>query len=140
VRTPYERLGGEAGIRRLADVFYEVMNELPEAQDIRRMHGPQLDEIKQKLFEYLSGWLGGPHLYYQKYHSICLTRPHAAYAIGAAERDQWLRCMDEALRRVGADQEVIDMLQTPLFRIADAVRNTEGAQCPGEKGEQACND
>jgi hemoglobin len=120
-QTPYQILG-EAGVRNLAAALYDVMNELPEAAPIRAMHGEDLTEIKEKLFQYLSGWLGGPHLYYQKYGTVCLHKPHSRYAIGAAERDQWLLCMEKALERTGASDELKAMLKEPLFRIADTLR------------------
>lgn len=120
-QTPYQLLGDD-GVRLLADALYETMNELPEAQPIRAMHGANLDEIKQKLYEYLSGWLGGPHLYHQKYGTVCLSKPHARYAIGEAERDQWLLCMQNALERIDASEELKQMLKEPLFRIADTLR------------------
>lgn len=120
-QTPYQILGAD-GVRRLADALYDAMNELPQAQTIRAMHGEDLSEIKQKLFEYLSGWLGGPHLYHQKYGTVCLHKPHAQFAIGEAERDQWLLCMQSALQRIGASDELQQMLNEPLFRIADTLR------------------
>ena len=83
MQTPYQLLGGEEGVRKLAETFYDVMDELPEAETIRKMHGESLIDVKEKLFEYLSGWLGGPqHHYQQKYGTVCLTKPHKAYAIG----------------------------------------------------------
>ena len=124
-QTPYELLGGEAGVRRLTTVFYDVMSERPDAAAIRRMHATDLHAIKEKLFEFLSGWLGGPPLFALKYGSICLTDAHQPFAIGAAERDQWLACMNEALDRVGAGDEVRAMLKEPLFRIANAIRNVD---------------
>lgn len=138
MQTPYELLGGEEGIRRLTKVFYEVMDELPQVKTIRHMHAANLETIQQKLFEYLSGWLGGPHLYQQKYGTVCLTSPHKPYAIGPAERDQWLRCMDEALLRVNASEEVKAMLKNPMFRIADALRTTDGHQCPDKSAAEGC--
>lgn len=123
--TPYQLLGGEDGVRRLCEAFYDCMEQLPEAADIRRMHGEDLSGIRQKLFEFLSGWLGGPHLYAQKYGSICMTGPHRPYAIGPKERDQWLLCMDRALEQVGASEEVKTMLKQPLQAIADMIRNRE---------------
>ncbi|MNZ77058.1 Group 2 truncated hemoglobin YjbI [compost metagenome] len=123
--TPYELLGGEDGVRRLCEAFYDCMEQLPEAADIRRMHGEDLSGIRQKLFEFLSGWLGGPHLYAQKYGSICMTGPHRPFAIGPKERDQWLLCMDRALEQVGASEEVKTMLKQPLQAIADMIRNRE---------------
>ena len=55
-----------------------------------------------------------------------MTEPHAPYHIGPEERDQWLLCMHRALERIGASDELLEMLRIPLFRIADAVRNREG--------------
>jgi len=135
-QNPYELLGGESGVRRLAEVFYDVMDERPEAATIRAMHGKSLVDIKQKLFEYLSGWMGGPALYYEKKGTVCLTKPHAAYAIGEAERDQWLLCFDIALDRVGASDEVKAMLKVPIFRVADAVRTPE---CEHGRDEDDCH-
>lgn len=122
-KTPYELLGKEEGIRALANAFYDIMDETTEAETIRRMHAESMDDIKQKLFEYLNGWLGGPHLYKQKYGKICLTDPHKPYAIGNAERDQWLLCFDKALDRVGASPEVKEMVREPIFRMADFMVN-----------------
>lgn len=126
--TPYQLLGGEDGVRRLCEAFYDCMEQLPEAADIRRMHGEDLSGIRQKLFEFLSGWLGGPHLYAQKYGSICMTGPHRPYAIGPKERDQWLLCMDRALEQVGASEEVKTMLKQPLQAIANMIRNRETSE------------
>jgi hemoglobin len=123
-QTPYQLLGSD-GIRRLAEAFYDAMDQLPEAAHIRAMHAESLVDIKQKLFEYLTGWMGGPPLYADKTGTVCLTEPHRPYAIGPDERDQWLLCMDTALDKIEASQDVIDMLKQPMYRIADTVRNQD---------------
>lgn len=123
-QTPYQMLGDE-GIRKLADAFYDAMDELPEAAGIRAMHGEDLGEIKQKLGDYLSGWMGGPHHYHQKYGTVCLTSPHQPYAIGPDARDQWLLCMDRALEKIDASDELKAMLKDPMYMVADAVRNQD---------------
>lgn len=124
MKTPYELLGGDQGIKDLCKAFYQTMDTLEEAKTIRDMHGKDLSDIEEKLYLYLSGWLGGPPLYQQKYKTICLTAPHKGYAIGVKERDQWLLCMDTALKQVKASDEVKAMLKDPMFRIADAICNT----------------
>jgi len=124
-QTPYQILG-EAGIRELCNRFYEIMDTLPEAAGIRALHAADLSPMKEKLAEYLTGWMGGPPLYANKYGSVCMTTPHEPYHIGPAERDQWLLCMHKALEVTGASEELVEMLKVPLFRIADAVRNKEG--------------
>ncbi len=124
-QTPYQILG-EDGIRDLTSAFYDIMDELPEAKGLRAMHARDLAPMKEKLAEYLIGWMGGPPLYADKYGTVCMTTPHEPYHIGPEERDQWLRCMDLALERIGASEELVTMLKVPMFRIADAVRNREG--------------
>lgn len=121
-RTPYQILGDE-GTRQLTAAFYDVMDELPEAASIRRMHRESLDDVKEKLYEYLSGWMGGPAVYHEKYGTICMTKPHAGYQIGERERDQWLMCMHRALERIDASNELKAMLKDPMFQVAEAIRN-----------------
>ena len=124
-QTPFQILG-ETGIRDLTNAFYDIMDRDPEFAQLRRMHAEDLSPMKEKLAEYLIGWMGGPPLYAQKYGTVCMTEPHEPYHIGPQERDQWLACMDKALNEVQASEELLDMLKIPLFRIADAVRNREG--------------
>lgn len=123
-QTPYQILGKD-GIRRLADAFYDVMDERPQAATIRAMHAENMDLIKDKLYEYLTGWMGGPPIYAAKTGTVCLTDPHKPYPIGPDERDQWLDCMHEALERINASEELKKMLEQPLFQIADTIRNRD---------------
>lgn len=123
VNTPYEIIGKEEGVRALASAFYDAMDELEEAESVRRMHAANLDMIKQKLFEYLNGWLGGPHLYKDKYGTICLTEPHQPYPIGEDQRDQWITCWERAMEIVDAPEEFRDMTREPIFRMANHMVN-----------------
>ena len=122
-QTPYEQIGGEVRVRELVDRFYDYMDSLPEAQTIRGLHATRLRVSREKLFLFLSGWLGGPDLYQQKYGHPMLRRRHLPFSIGRAERDQWLLCMRQALE----DMEVQDNLKQPLmrafFQTADHMRN-----------------
>ena len=40
--TPYDRIGGETTVRRLVARFYELMDTLPEAYGIRKLHPKDL--------------------------------------------------------------------------------------------------
>jgi hemoglobin len=40
--TPYETIGGEAVLRALVRDFYRIMDELPEAYGIRKLHPSNL--------------------------------------------------------------------------------------------------
>ncbi|WP_062266643.1 group II truncated hemoglobin [Endozoicomonas arenosclerae] len=121
--SPYELLGGEEKIQALAKAFYQAMDETTEAVEIRQMHARNLEEVEQRLFEYLSGWLGGPSLYLEKHGTVCLTSPHKPYTITSDHRDQWLLCMDKALEAIDASEQVKSMLKEPMFRLADFIKN-----------------
>lgn len=121
-RTPYQLLGEEK-IRELAAAVYEEMDRLPEAAAIRAMHGGDLGDIKEKLGDWLVGWMGGPPVYAQKTGSICLTKPHKPYAIGPDERAQWLLCFEAAMERVQLDPAIRQMLREPISGVADMVQN-----------------
>ncbi|PSL12532.1 hemoglobin [Marinobacterium halophilum] len=122
--TPFEALG-EEGIRALTAAFYDYMDSAAQVADLRAMHGKDLEPMKERLAEYLISWMGGPQTYAEKYGSMCMTTPHKPYAIGSAERDQWLLCMDKALEQIGADDALKQMLKQPLFAVADMVRNRD---------------
>ena len=121
--TPYELMGGEAAVRRLVKRFYELMDELPEAWETRQLHPKDLSGSEEKLFKFLSGWLGGPPLYVQEYGHPMLRRRHLPYAIGKRERDQWLMCMHQALAEQGLDAELHHALQSAIDALADHMRN-----------------
>lgn len=121
--TPYEMIGGAETLHRIVDRFYEIMDTDPAAAGIRAMHGSDLAPIREKLFDFLSGWLGGPPLYFQRPDRKCLNSAHSPYAIGESERDQWLMCMYRALEDAGVDAETRELLRKPFFIVADFVRN-----------------
>jgi hemoglobin len=116
--SPYQRIGGDAAIRKLVDRFYELMDELPETYAARKIHPAGLTESGNKLFDFLSGWLGGPQRYVEK-----LRRRHLPYAIGAEERDQWLLCMKLAQGETVEDIPLRDGLYTQFVQLGEHMRN-----------------
>jgi hemoglobin len=122
--TPFELLGDQ-GVSQLVDAFYDAMEAMPQAEEIRKMHAANLTKVRRKLKSYLTNWLGGPPVYLAMHGTVCLTEPHAAFHIGPRQRDQWLECMDVALERIDASPQLKQMLKQPLQQIADTVRNQE---------------
>ncbi len=123
--THYDRLGGEKMLRDLVNRFYELMDTLPEASEIRHMHAPDLSNAREKLFMFLSGWLGGPSLYIEKYGHPRLRQRHLPFAIGEKERDQWMLCMTRAMQDVGLDESIQKELTAAFFKTADFMRNKD---------------
>jgi hemoglobin len=119
----YELLGGEAAVRRLVDRFYQLMTELPQAQTIRAMHQPDLTEAKERLFMFLSGWLGGPQLYAERFGQPRLRRAHLPFPIDEQARDAWMDCMLQALAEQVTDESLLLQLKASFFKTADFLRN-----------------
>ncbi|TKB28060.1 globin [Desulfopila sp. IMCC35006] len=95
----FNMLGGVEGVRALANCFYDIMDDIPEARKIRDMHPKNLGPTRENLTLFLCGWLGGPSLYKDKYGSINLTNHHALLPINVAEKEMWLTCMKRALEQ-----------------------------------------
>lgn len=94
--TPYVLFGGDAAVRALCARFYQLMDTLPEARACRAVHPQSLARAEEKLFEYLTGWLGGPPLYTDKYGHPRLRMRHFVASIGKAEIEGWLLCFHRA--------------------------------------------
>ena len=122
-RTPYVRMGGEAAVRQLVNTFYDRMDEDPDFFAIRKLHPQSLTGSREKLFMFLSGWLGGPPIYVSEYGHPRLRARHMPFAIGELERDQWMACMVFALNATGVEQTLREQLTASFANTADWMRN-----------------
>lgn len=123
--SPYYEMGGEPAVKALVDRFYELMDTLPEAYEVRKMHPDDLSSSNEKLFLFLSGWLGGPDLYVQKYGHPRLRARHLPYPVDIQARDQWLMCMDQAIDEL-IDEKWREGLKRAFADTANHMRNKEG--------------
>jgi len=124
-QTIYESIGGEQTLRALVDRFYDLMDELPEAAGIRALHPEKLDHSREKLFMFLSGWMGGPQLYVERFGHPRLRARHLPFPIGESERDQWLLCMNQALEDVVEDGFTRVQIARSFAQVADFMRNRD---------------
>jgi hemoglobin len=121
--TPYDVLGGAPVLRRITERFYDIMSEAPDARALRAMHSGDLGPMREKLFDFMSGWLGGPNRYFERSDRLCMGTAHAPYRIGEAERDQWLACMRRAMQDEGVQPDLRARIEAALFRMADMLRS-----------------
>ncbi|QQZ29695.1 group II truncated hemoglobin [Thiothrix subterranea] len=126
ITTHYDMLGGEAGISRLVNRFYDIMDELPEAWELRKIHPQDSQPARDKLFKFLSGWLGGPGLYEAEYGHPRLRMRHAPFPVDTQMRDQWLLCMNMALDEQLTDELLKMQLKASFANVADHMRNRAG--------------
>jgi len=93
----FQAAGGEEGIKKLVNDFYDLMSTDPRFKTIYEMHPADNTLSRDKLFRFLCGWMGGPRLYHEKYGSISIPGVHRHLSVGYAERDQWIACMQDAV-------------------------------------------
>lgn len=123
--TMYELLGGAQGLRAVVDRFYELMDTDPAFATIRAMHKPDLGDIRTGLYEWLSGWLGGPQLFSERKGSPCLVGAHLPLGIDASASGLWTTCMTRAMEDTGIAERYRDVLLPSLGRIADSLRTDD---------------
>ncbi|MCG8123228.1 MAG: group II truncated hemoglobin, partial [Candidatus Thiodiazotropha taylori] len=91
----------------------------------RQLHAKSLKVSREKLFMFLSGWLGGPSLYTDKYGHPRLRARHLPFSIGIEERDQWIKCMKNAMQQMSMEESLQQELLQAFFKTADFMRNRE---------------
>ena len=119
--SSYLAAGQLAGLNKLTQEFYRIMETREEMAPIREMHGDDLELASDKLASFLSGWLGGPRYYQERFGPIHIPRKHAQFPIGELERDLWLQCMSEAVDAQDYPDEfkiyLMDQFKIPAQRI-----------------------
>ncbi|WP_394204865.1 group II truncated hemoglobin [Shewanella waksmanii] len=119
----YDRIGGEKVVAALAKQFYQQMQTRTEAQALLAMHKGPIAHSEQKLFEFLSGWLGGPPLFERKHGHPALKARHMPFAIDEQMRDQWLLCMKAAIDIEISDPQHQQAIYQAIAQLADHMRN-----------------
>ena len=125
--TPYELIGKEPGTRRLAETFYDIMESAPEAMELLAIHPQPMDSIRQRFFEYLSGWLGGPPLFESQYGHPRLRARHLPFKVTPQMRDQWMFCMNKALDLTIDNIQLREGLRQSFSQLAEHMIN-----CPNK--------
>jgi hemoglobin len=96
MNSMFERVGGEQFFVDLVDTFY-----LGVAGDplLRPLYAEDLEEPAHHLALFLMQYWGGPATYNEQRGHPRLRMRHMPFVIGPAERDAWLRHMDDAVAR-----------------------------------------
>ncbi|UOO83172.1 group II truncated hemoglobin [Uruburuella testudinis] len=119
----YASLGGETAVAALTDRFYDLMDLEPCYAALRATHGETLDYARERLFQFLSGWLGGPDLYQQAHGHPRLRQRHMPFAVTMQLRNEWLACFAQALQELAVAKELAEPLLFNLFVLGDWMRN-----------------
>lgn len=131
LQTPYDRIGGAAGVRQLVKTFYDLVETEPEGEPLRVMHneGNGLAHAREAQFMFLSGFLGGPQLYVEQFRHSNVRQMHAHLAVGEVEAQSWRSCMEKALAKT-TDADTAALLMKTFTRVAQALKNRPAQDDP----------
>lgn len=104
-RTPYEMIGGAETLARLVDIFYDHVKQHP---DLAPLFPDDFTEVKERQYQFLTQFLGGPTLYSDVHGHPMLRARHMRFPIGATQAEAWLSCMQKAMDQTGLDGEIRD--------------------------------
>ncbi|MBU2883238.1 group II truncated hemoglobin [Psychrosphaera sp. B3R10] len=122
--TPYDVIGND-GVKKLANTFYDIMETDLRAKELYDMHPKPLDAIREKFYEFLVGWTGGPNIFMEKYGHPRLRARHLPFLIDQNLRDQWIYCMNTALELEVTQPQVKAHLKDAFAQMATHIINQD---------------
>lgn len=120
--TLYEILG-EKVIKELVNRFY---TNVLASEKIAHLFQNDIEIIKDKQFSFLVQFLGGPQYYIQKYGQPKMRMRHLPHAITPAAKDEWLKCMKDAIESLDLGPNLSEALYNCFPKIAQHMVNREG--------------
>lgn len=115
--SPYQQIGEAAGIRRIVDRFYDLMEQDPAYAELRAMHGPDLAPMRAALAGFLGGWAGGPRDWFDANPGKCMMSMHGGLTITPATARQWVWAMKRAFADCGMADHPVALLMNERFRM-----------------------
>lgn len=121
----YDMVGGAETIKELVENFYDIVESDPDGEPVHRLHlrGMGINHLRQAQFDYLSGFLGGPQLYIERFGHSNNRKIHEHVEIGQPEVESWLKCMEKAMQKTGLPADVHQRLTGIFKQSAESLKN-----------------
>lgn len=119
--TPYEEIGGDTTVRAISEMFYDIIER--DSPVLRAMLPEDTTGSRRKLYQFLSGWTGGPPLYWEEHGHPRLRMRHAPFPIDDPAAREWARVMSDAIDAVGMPESAAGFLKTQLSFAAMSLIN-----------------
>ncbi len=116
--SPYQLLGGHAGVARIVDRFYDLMESDPAYAELRAMHQPDLTPMRRSLTGFLGAWFGGPRQWFVENPGKCMMSMHRGIAITASSAEQWTGAMARALADCSINEDLAARINGALAGMA----------------------
>jgi hemoglobin len=122
VSSLYE-IVGEDGITSLVAAFYARVPNNPVLSNT--YPADDLEGAEQRLRDFLVYRFGGPQRYIEERGHPRLRRRHAAFAIDASAREEWMHVMNEAFVEASLPDEVTSTLRAFFAETSAFLVNRE---------------
>ncbi|GAA5439749.1 globin [Deinococcus caeni] len=127
----YDRIGPDA-LAALVDRFYALVARDPLLSPI---FPADLTLTAEKQLAFLTGFLGGPPLYHERFGHPRLRARHLPFPITPERAQAWLACMKAALRDTpGVAPDDARELYAALARVATHMVNAPSGVAPAAGG------
>lgn len=114
METIYSKIGPER-LRAIVDSFYDLIFDNAK---IGHLFLSDKSLIRDKQYQFLTQFLGGPHLYSDSYGHPRMRMRHLPHAIDQEAMEEWLRCMKSAIFQHVEDPELANALYNCFPKLA----------------------
>lgn len=118
-KTLYDHIGPER-LEKLVNRFYDLVLN---GSKIEHLFDKENTLIREKQYKFLTQFLGGPQLYSLEYGHPRMKARHLPHPIGPEERDEWLRCMKQAIDEMDFDEPLKMALYNCFPPVANHMMN-----------------
>lgn len=123
MKAPYDEIGGAEAVERLVNGFYDRIEESYPL--LRDMLPRNTTVTRRKLIDFLTGWLGGPQLYIEKYGHPRLRMRHFPFKVDTEAAKQWLEAMYASLDDLELEERIDTFIRARFLQTAAHMRNVD---------------
>lgn len=121
METLFQKFDSQYQVQQLAEEFYDVMERDAKVKELRNLHPNKLFMTKKTLYRFLVHWSGGPEIFSSQYtNSRWLELRHRNVELSEKHQQQWLYCMETAMRNLEFKEELIKEL---LARFSNLINS-----------------
>ena len=119
METLYSKIGPEK-LRAIIDRFYDLVFS---NEKINHLFKADKSLIRDKQYQFLTQFLGGPSLYTNDYGHPKMRMRHLPHEITQEAKEEWLACMKQAIEETMEDNELGEALYNCFPMIANHMVN-----------------
>ncbi len=121
----YDAVAGQQGLTSLVNTFYDFVETTPEGQPVAKLHlrGHGIAHARIELVNFLSGFLGGPNMFAEKWGHSNVRHIHEHVSINQQASDSWMACMEMAMNKLDYGHDLQQRLKENFLVIATLLIN-----------------